>query len=314
MSNSKDVLNKALADLLGFDDGAEDVLEHLLSIESREDLLDYLSQLLGQDGENVKSFVDNVGKYQRGETLSNSSSLQSETATKKPVVAEEPRQQQDHYMERLQGNRGKQQQGRGNKQQAAKKPPSKAPTTVAKKIAAVQANNSAKQPPAVTKKNSPAAAAAPKQSEEAQKIVVAAPKRAPPPKKSHPKKGTASYVCGCFGTVHKPLSNCLYCGRVSCLKEGFDFCPFCELMVEKVDVKPPKEGAKNKAWLHKERLLRFDRDFAQRTVVLDDQEDYYANTTSNWLTEDEKLDAKDQEEVRRKDMHERKRQTLSLNF
>lgn len=36
MSSSKDVLNKALADLLGFEDGAEDVLEHLLSIESSE--------------------------------------------------------------------------------------------------------------------------------------------------------------------------------------------------------------------------------------------------------------------------------------
>jgi hypothetical protein len=29
------ILTKQLADLLGFDDGASDVLEHLLSIESR---------------------------------------------------------------------------------------------------------------------------------------------------------------------------------------------------------------------------------------------------------------------------------------
>jgi hypothetical protein len=36
MSNSKGVLTKELGDLLGFDDGAEDVLEHLLSIESSE--------------------------------------------------------------------------------------------------------------------------------------------------------------------------------------------------------------------------------------------------------------------------------------
>jgi hypothetical protein len=36
MSSSKGVLTKELGDLLGFDDGAEDVLEHLLSIESSE--------------------------------------------------------------------------------------------------------------------------------------------------------------------------------------------------------------------------------------------------------------------------------------
>jgi hypothetical protein len=46
--------------------------------------------------------------------------------------------------------------------------------------------------------------------------------------------------------------------------------------------------------------------------VLDDQEDYYANATSTWLTEDERVDAQDQEEERRKNMHDRKKQTLSL--
>jgi hypothetical protein len=56
----------------------------------------------------------------------------------------------------------------------------------------------------------------------------------PPPPKSHPPKGTSSVVCGCFGSVHKPLTNCLYCGRISCEKEGYDYCPFCGLLVEKV--------------------------------------------------------------------------------
>jgi hypothetical protein len=36
MSSAKTRLTKRLADLLGFADGAEDVLEHLLSIESSE--------------------------------------------------------------------------------------------------------------------------------------------------------------------------------------------------------------------------------------------------------------------------------------
>ena len=35
-SSSQQVLLKELSDLLGFEDGAEDVLEHLLTIDSRE--------------------------------------------------------------------------------------------------------------------------------------------------------------------------------------------------------------------------------------------------------------------------------------
>ena len=35
-SNCKQVLLKELSDLLGFEDGADDVLEHLVTIESRE--------------------------------------------------------------------------------------------------------------------------------------------------------------------------------------------------------------------------------------------------------------------------------------
>jgi hypothetical protein len=52
-----------------------------------------------------------------------------------------------------------------------------------------------------------------------------------------PLKGKAKFDCGCYGSVHKPLTNCLYCGRVACEKEGFTFCPFCGYLLE--EVKPP---------------------------------------------------------------------------
>lgn len=135
-----------------------------------------------------------------------------------------------------------------------------------------------------------------------------------PPQKSPPPKGKASYVCGCFGTVHKALTNCLYCGRISCAKEGYDFCPFCGLLVEKVQATPPDDGVMNEAWLHKERLLQFDREFARRTVILDDQEDFYANSTSNWLTEEEKQVAQGKVEDRQNELNHRKKQTMSLQF
>lgn len=52
--------------------------------------------------------------------------------------------------------------------------------------------------------------------------------------KSRPTRGKAKKVCGCFGTFHTPLTNCLYCGRISCSEEGYDHCPFCGYMVEEV--------------------------------------------------------------------------------
>jgi hypothetical protein len=33
--------------------------------------------------------------------------------------------------------------------------------------------------------------------------------------------------CGCFGTVHQVINNCMNCGRVICAREGERACPFC---------------------------------------------------------------------------------------
>jgi hypothetical protein len=65
---------------------------------------------------------------------------------------------------------------------------------------------------------------------------------------------------------------------------------------------------------HKERLLRFDRDFARRTIVLDDQADYFSNQTSTWLTQEEQADAEQKEADRQNELHTRKKQTLNIAF
>lgn len=54
-------------------------------------------------------------------------------------------------------------------------------------------------------------------------------------KRPEPPKGKARVVCGCFGSLHKALTNCMYCGRISCAKEGYSFCPFCEYKIENED-------------------------------------------------------------------------------
>merc|ERR1712183_285221 len=62
-------LEQWLTDCLGFDDGVSDVLDYLLEIESSEDLSDYLAQLLGINDNEILKFVDDLGRFQRGEEL-----------------------------------------------------------------------------------------------------------------------------------------------------------------------------------------------------------------------------------------------------
>jgi len=68
--SSRKALEGHLASLLGFDE-VSDVFEHLLTIEEEDDLSEYLSALLGLDGGAVSDFVQDMGRFQRGEKLVN---------------------------------------------------------------------------------------------------------------------------------------------------------------------------------------------------------------------------------------------------
>ena len=100
--------------------------------------------------------------------------------------------------------------------------------------------------------------------------------------------------CGCLGTRHAPLTNCMNCGKVACEAEGYGPCTYCGTLV-----RPRKEGASgkgkntegkgsdaDKAARLQKTLLEYDRTAAQRTVIYDDQEDYYS--TSEWLSPEER--------------------------
>ena len=69
-----------------------------------------------------------------------------------------------------------------------------------------------------------------------------------------------------------------------------------------------------KAILHKERLLKFDRESTKRTVVYDDQADYFNNSSSTWLTESEQHDARMKEEQRQRDLHTIRKHVLNIQF
>mmetsp|Transcript_1478 Transcript_1478/g.9020 ORF Transcript_1478/g.9020 Transcript_1478/m.9020 type:complete len:190 (+) Transcript_1478:2856-3425(+) len=68
-------------------------------------------------------------------------------------------------------------------------------------------------------------------------------------------------VCGCLATIHKPVGNCLACGRIACEEEGEGICCFCGTYVLRVE-EMSKEAV----------------DVARRestTRVLDDQSDFF---------------------------------------
>ena len=80
------------------------------------------------------------------------------------------------------------------------------------------------------------------------------------------------------------------------------------------DVTIPPGKNFDKATLHKERLLKFDRESTKRTQIYDDQADYFQNSSSTWLTADEQQDAQLKEESRRIDLHTIKKHTLNIQF
>lgn len=135
---------------------------------------------------------------------------------------------------------------------------------------------------------------------------------------SKPQKGKpVNKICGCYGNKHKPLTNCLHCGRISCDVEGYDYCHFCGYLIQDFSSATEISDGENNidsAIRHKERLLEFDRTSASRTHVHDDQEDYFVTSNNMWATSKEQDDAREQEENRRQKLHTRQKQTLDIKF
>ncbi|XP_047437437.1 activating signal cointegrator 1 [Mugil cephalus] len=152
--------------------------------------------------------------------------------------------------------------------------------------------------------------------------------------------------CECLAQKHKLINNCISCGRIVCEQEGSGPCLFCgslvctkeeqeilqrdsnksqklrkKLMGEAADREYlPHQEAKMKAGLekavqHKEKLLEYDRNSVRRTQVLDDESDYFATESNQWLSpgEREKL-RKKEEELRELRHASRKDRKITLDF
>ena len=256
--------------------------------------MEYLSQLLGSETPEILAFVENVGRYNRGEEvtlLETSESASNEDSKPKST---------DTRTESQQVNSGNMNNKKSNKNEALharrKQKKGRTPPPPKKAVVSASMDSSGKKPPPPKKSQLNNAVSPNEISKEEEKPV----------KKSHPKRGKAQIVCGCYGTKHEPLTNCLYCGRISCTREGYDFCPFCGWMIEEIESK-----GNSKSWVQKERLLRFDREFARRTQIFDDQADFQSPST--WMTDQERMDAEERELNRIEEM-KRPKQMLSLSI
>ncbi|XP_072236203.1 activating signal cointegrator 1 [Leuresthes tenuis] len=154
------------------------------------------------------------------------------------------------------------------------------------------------------------------------------------------------HACECLAQKHKLINNCISCGRIVCEQEGSGPCLFCGNLVctreeqeilqrdsnksQKLRKKLmgdcgerellPHQEAKMKAGLekavqHKEKLLEYDRNSVRRTQVLDDESDYFATDSNQWLSpgEREKL-RKKEEELRELRHASRKDRKITLDF
>ncbi|XP_044306527.1 activating signal cointegrator 1 isoform X2 [Varanus komodoensis] len=135
------------------------------------------------------------------------------------------------------------------------------------------------------------------------------------------------HPCECLAQKHKLINNCLTCGRIVCEQEGSGPCLFCETLVctkEEQDVLQrdsnksqkllkkllagtensgkldmsgkdllPRQEARLKAGLeaavkHKNKLLEYDKTSVRRTQVIDDESDYFATDSNQWLSKQER--------------------------
>jgi uncharacterized Zn finger protein (UPF0148 family) len=318
-----------------------DILDQLLHIENPDDVAEYLSNFIVEGGSgDVNLFLNELGRFKSGEGVNVTaiSSLENEVSKQqdkielantlnytKPAASRildegaaqreeirlrelEAREKQREEQERSRLKKGQEEERRRKESEMRNKksqltpkwenmkPPGfDKPAGVGNVKQAQATQQKATTQQSITKENM-----------QLSKTTNKSPSATEP---SKPLKGTPKIICGCFGNLHPPLTNCLHCGRISCEREGYSYCPFCNHLISQF-----KSNSNDSATAHKERLLEYDRTSASRTQVHDDQEDYFVTERSMWSSAEEMEEARCLEEERRKMLHQRKNQVLDIKF
>lgn len=113
--------------------------------------------------------------------------------------------------------------------------------------------------------------------------------------------------CDCQAAKHKLLGNCLQCGKISCEEEGEGPCLFCGSDPREEWIGPSdSDESLRKATERRDRLLEFEKNRSERTLVLDDQEDYFTYEENRWLSDSERESIRKQAEEYKRQKEESK--------
>ena len=347
--DAADVLEQRFAKLLriSVDDNRDylnTILESLSQFSDPEDIAEYLSSFVpvdddGTTGEvpDLHQFARDVNRFNAGEEISVTTNV-SQNNEKPAAVANEAkpkrngdplanqrketkrRELEARQMQRNKQVRPKQRPDKENRNRARLKAAPEKATSKGKKASSSVATGASgqrnvsedvKHPTQLGAKTNRPLDVAPNENKVPRNHTAKAQQQ-----KSHKRGKPKATCCGCYGSKHEPLTNCLRCGRISCAVEGLnDFCHFCGFFIEDPLARVAASSGRNDSALrHTERLLEFDKTCAARTHIHDDQEDYFTASSSVWATEREQEEAKELEEKRRRKLHDRQNQVLDINF
>jgi len=111
--------------------------------------------------------------------------------------------------------------------------------------------------------------------------------------------------CYCMGLQHPVLGNCTSCGKIICELEGKNLpCLFCGEMFTFNMISEDK--SLKDAVSRKNVLLAYEKSSVARSLVYDDQADYF-NSDSQWMSKEEKKHLKEKEQQLREEKEQKKR-------
>ena len=113
-------------------------------------------------------------------------------------------------------------------------------------------------------------------------------------------------MCYCQCTRHKLVNNCISCGKVVCEQEGEGPCLFCGAWVDReTSYDVGEDGNEYEVALnHRDRLIEYDVNAAQRLGVLDAQSDWFELANNTWVNKEQRQHAKQMQIVEKKRQEE----------
>jgi activating signal cointegrator 1 len=106
-------------------------------------------------------------------------------------------------------------------------------------------------------------------------------------------------ICFCMSSKHPLVGNCVQCGRIQCLQEGDKECIVCGSAIIKKDEylkQCTDDRDMKKAYMHKEKLLKFQADFYSKLQIIDDFSDWYEISNNTWISKEHRELAKKKDE------------------